>query len=195
MAAGLVDLRSDTVTSPNRAMRTAMAEAEVGDDVYGEDPTVNDLQDLFAERLGKPAALFVPSGTMANQIALRILADPGTSVLAGRRQHVVAYEDCAAAVNSGVQFHTLPDEEGVIPPAAIRWARAGAENHMPHPSLLCVENTHMAAGGAPWWRDDLAAVVAAADGLLVYMDGARLFNASVATGWRPPSTPRSPPWS
>src|SRR5919109_4138610 len=98
---GFVDLRSDAVARPTAAMRRAMAEAEVGDDVYGEDPTVNALEEAFAARVGKPAALFVPSGTMGNQIALRLLATPGTAVIAGRRQHVVLYENGAAARNTG----------------------------------------------------------------------------------------------
>src|ERR671933_1931844 len=97
MASGLVDLRSDTVTRPTPEMRRAMAEAVVGDDVYGEDPTVNALQEAFAERVGKEAALFVPSGTMGNQLAVRLLAAPGTAVIAGKRQHVVLYENGAAA--------------------------------------------------------------------------------------------------
>src|ERR687884_646047 len=96
MASGLVDLRSDTVTRPTPEMRRAMAEAEVGDDVYGEDPTVNALEEAFAERVGKEAALFVPSGTMGNQLALRLLTRPGTAVVAGRRQHVVTYENGGA---------------------------------------------------------------------------------------------------
>ena len=100
----VVDLRSDTVTRPTPAMRRAMAEAEVGDDDYGEDPTVRALEEAFAARVGKPAALFVPSGVMANQIAVRVLTTPGTAVVAGRRQHVVAYEFGAAALNAGVQF-------------------------------------------------------------------------------------------
>ena len=99
-----VDLRSDTVTRPTPAMRRAMAEAEVGDDTYGEDPTVNALEAAYAERVGKEAALFVPSGTMANQIAVRVLAAPGTAVVAGRRQHLVAYELGASARNASVQF-------------------------------------------------------------------------------------------
>ena len=104
MSDGLVDLRSDTVTQPTPAMRKAMADAVVGDDVYGEDPTVNALQDAYAARVGKPAALFVPTGTMANQLALRLLARPGTAVIAGARQHMVIYEGGAAGINAGVQF-------------------------------------------------------------------------------------------
>jgi len=180
-----VDLRSDTVTRPTPAMRRAMAEAEVGDDVYGEDPTVRRLEEVFADRVAKEAALFVPSGTMANQIALRLLARPGSVVIAGRRQHVVAYENGAGARNAGVQFHPLEDDDGRLRPADVAWVVAAAAHHMPRPGLLCVENTHMPADGAPWSLEALDQVVAAAAGLPVHMDGARLFNASVATGIAP----------
>src|ERR1700733_13172899 len=117
-----VDLRSDTVTQPTPDMRRAMAEAVVGDDDSGEDPAVRALEEAFAARVGKPAALFVPSGTMANQVAFRVLTRPGTAVVAGRRQHVVAYEYGAAARNSGVQFHTVDDADGTISADDIRWA-------------------------------------------------------------------------
>jgi threonine aldolase len=184
MASGLVDLRSDTVTRPTPEMRRAMAEAEVGDDVYGEDPTVNALEEAFAERVGKEAALYVPSGTMANQLALRLLAAPGTAVLAGRRQHVVIYENGAGAHNAGVQFATLDDSDGTIDPEDVRWAVEAARHHHVRPALVCLENTHMPADGAPWPLDRLEAVSAAArdGGLPVHLDGARLFNAEVATG-------------
>jgi threonine aldolase len=172
-----------------------MAEADVGDDVYGEDPTVNALQDAFAERVGKEAALFVPSGTMGNQLALRLLAPPGTAVVAGRRQHVVVYENGAAGRNAGVQFHTLDDADGTIAAADVAWAVAAADHHHLRPGLVCVENTHMPANGAPWPLDRLAEVAgaAAAGGLAVHLDGARLFNAEVATGtpaaaWAAPAT-------
>lgn len=184
MPLDLVDLRSDTVTRPTPEMRQAMAEAEVGDDGFGEDPTVNRLEEIFAERVGKQAAVFVPSGTMANQIALRVLAAPCTAVVAGRRQHVVAYELGAGARNAGVQFHPVDDAGGTISPRDIVWARLAADHHQPAVSLVCVENTHMAAGGAPWEPSALLAVEAAAAGLPVHMDGARLFNAEVATGVR-----------
>src|SRR5688572_363421 len=119
---GVVDLRSDTVTRPTQEMRAAMAAARVGDDVYGEDPTVNELQDTYAEMVGKAAALFVPSGTMANQLALRLLATPGTAVLAGARAHVVVYENGAGGRNAGVQFTALRDDDGTIDPADVAWA-------------------------------------------------------------------------
>ena len=184
MADGFVDLRSDTVTRPTRQMRRAMAEAEVGDDLYGEDPTVNALQDAFAARVGKEAALYVPSGTMANQLALRVLARAGTVVVAGRRQHVVVYENGAAAMNAGVQFALAEDGDGTIPPSAVEEVVAATAHHHPVPSLVCVENTHMPADGAPWPLDRLEAVAEASTsaGLPVHLDGARLFNAEVATG-------------
>src|SRR5947208_12708665 len=147
---GVVDLRSDTVTRPTPEMRRAMAEAEVGDDVYGEDPTVNELQDTFAARVGKEAALFVPSGTMGNQLALRLLTRPATSVIAGRRQHVVIYENGAGGRNAEVQFWPVADDDGMLDAADVRWAIEAAAHHHPRPSLVCVENTHMPADGAPW---------------------------------------------
>src|SRR5437588_9456021 len=180
MASGFVDLRSDTVTRPTPEMRRAMADAEVGDDVYGEDPTINELQDTFAARVGKQAALFVPSGTMGNQLALRLLTTPGTSVIAGRRQHVVIYENGGGGRNAGVQFWPVADDDGTVDPAEIRWAVEAAAHHHPRPSLVCVENTHMPADGAPWPLEALRAV--AVCGLPVHLDGARLFNAEVTTG-------------
>jgi len=184
VGAGVVDLRSDTVTRPTPEMRRAMAAAEVGDDVYGEDPTVNALQEAFAARVGKEAALFVPSGTMANQLALRILAPAGTVVIAGARQHVVVYENGAGARNAGIQFHTVDDADGTIDPAGVAWAVEAAAHHHPVPGLVCVENTHMPADGAPWPLARMEAVAAAAGRarLPVHLDGARLFNAEVATG-------------
>jgi threonine aldolase len=182
MSDGLVDLRSDTVTQPTAAMRKAMAEAVVGDDVYGEDPTVNALQEAYAERVGKPAALFVPTGTMANQIALRLLAKPGSAVIAGARQHMVIYEGGAAGLNSATQFLTVDDSAGALDPAAIQHFRAAAAHHYVEPSLVCVENTHLPAGGRPYTLDELREVSNAAGPLPIHMDGARLFNAEVATG-------------
>ncbi len=178
----MVDLRSDTVTRPTPEMRRAMAEAEVGDDVYGEDPTVNALEEDFAARVGMEAALFVPSGTMANQLALRLLAPPGTSVVAGARQHVVVYENGAGGYNAAVQFHAVADHEGTIDPDDLAWALEAADHHYPRPGLVCVENTHMPADGAPWPLEALRSLRAAAGALPIHMDGARLFNAEVATG-------------
>jgi len=179
-----VDLRSDTVTRPTPEMRRAMAEAEVGDDLYGEDPTVNELEAVFADRVGKEAALFVPSGTMGNQIALRVLAPHGSVVITGRRQHVVLYENGGAARNAGVQFALLDDADGTVDPAGVAAVVEAAVHHQPRPSLVCIENTHMPACGAPWPLARLREVAdaAAAARLPVHLDGARLFNAEVATG-------------
>ena len=182
MPTGLVDLRSDTVTRPTPEMRRAMAEAEVGDDVLGEDPTVNALQEAFAQRVGMEAALYVPSGTMGNQLALRLLGRPGTTVVVGARQHVVIYEMAAGGRNAAVQFHTVPDDTGELRPDDVTWALDAARHHHPTPSLVCVENTHMPANGAPWSLEGLRAVRQAAGGLPLHMDGARLFNAEVSTG-------------
>src|SRR4051812_5633715 len=179
----LVDLRSDTVTQPTPEMRRAMADAEVGDDVYAEDATVNRLQELFAERVGKEAALYVPSGTMGNQLALRLLTRPGTTVIAGARQHVVIYENGAAGRNAGVQFSAVDDADGTMAKADVQWAVEAGDHHYPAPSLVCIENTHMPAGGTPWPADALRDVltVASAARLPVHVDGARLFHAEVAT--------------
>ncbi|HVE45592.1 MAG TPA: GntG family PLP-dependent aldolase [Acidimicrobiales bacterium] len=184
MDGGFVDLRSDTVTRPTPEMRRAMAEAEVGDDVYGEDPTVNALQDLFAERVGVEAALFVPSGVMGNQIALRVLTEPGTTVVVGARQHVLLYEQGAGGGHVA-RFHAVPDEDGTILPAYVAWAVEAAlagEDDDIRPGLVCVENTHMAAGGVPWPIEELREVRRAAPNLPLHIDGARLFNAEAATG-------------
>jgi threonine aldolase len=176
----VVDLRSDTVTKPTAAMRTAMAEAEVGDDGYGEDPTVRRLEELFAARVGKEAALFVPSGTMGNQIALRLLGRPGTAVAIGRRQHPVIYEQGASGVNGWSQFNLLDDTDGVLSLDDLTEAIEAHHHHWLPLSAVCVENTHMPSGGVPWPLEHLEAV--AALGVPVHLDGARLFNASVATG-------------
>jgi threonine aldolase len=179
----VVDLRSDTVTKPSAAMRKAMAEAEVGDDGYGEDPTVRRLEEVFAARVGKEAAVFVPSGTMGNQIALRLLGRPGTAIAIGRRQHPVIYEQGAAGVNGWSQFDLLDDTHGVLSVDAIAEAIEAHEHHWLPVSAICVENTHMPSGGVPWSLEQMQFV--AGLGLPVHLDGARLFNASVATGTSP----------
>jgi threonine aldolase len=178
----LIDLRSDTVTRPTAEMRRAMADAEVGDDGYGEDPTVRALEEAYAERVGKQASLFVPSGTMANQIALRALCPRGSLAVAGKRHHVVLYEQGAAAENAGVQLHPVDDETGTISPADVSSAIEGNRHHRPPVGLVCIEQTHMAAGGVPWELAEVEAVSKAASGVPVHIDGARLFNAEVATG-------------
>ena len=181
---GSVDLRSDTVTAPTPEMRRAMAEAEVGDDVYGEDPTVNRLEELAAEMVGKEAALYVPSGTMGNQLALRVLTRPGTEVLCSERAHLRQYEAAAAARNAGVQFRTLADASGTFTAADVDRAAAGPQHHLPPLSLVALENTHMPSGGRAWRPARVADVAAMAHrhGLPVHVDGARIFNAAVALG-------------
>ena len=175
-----IDLRSDTVTRPTPAMREAMATAEVGDDGFGDDPTVHRLQRRYAELTGKEAALFLPSGTMANQVALRVLAPAGSLVVAGRRQHVVTHEGGAFGLNQVAQLHVLDDDDGTLDPAAVAYLVEGSAHRWPAPAVVCVEDTHLASGGRPWPLDRLDAV--AAVGVPVHLDGARLFNAAVATG-------------
>ena len=185
MTSGYVDLRSDTLTKPTAEMRKAMAEAEVGDDVYAEDPTVNQLQELYAERVGMEAALYCPSGVMCNQIAIRVhTAGKAGVVVSGARQHVVIYENGAAGRNAGVQFHTLDDGDGLLSPSDLAWTFEAPLHHYPSPVLVCVENTHMPADGRPWPLDTLRVVgeLCASFGVPVHMDGARLFNAEVAAG-------------
>ena len=177
-----VDLRSDTVTKPTEAMRKAMAEAEVGDDLYGEDPTVKRLEALYAEMVGKEAGLYLPSGVMANQVAIRTHTRPGSWVAAGRSQHVVAFEYGGSARNAGVQFYLLDDSEGSFDASGIQDAKATGSYWDYNLSLICVENTHMPSGGRIWDLAKLERVKSAAGSTPLHMDGARLFNASVASG-------------
>jgi threonine aldolase len=165
-------------------MRRAMADAEVGDDQYGEDPTVNRLQDTFAELTGTEQALFVPSGTMANQIALRVLVRPGDAVVAGARQHLVLYEAGAGPRNAGVTWLTLPDEGGSFDAGAVTGLIEAGAHHQPQVAAIAVEDTHMAAGGAVWDPDRLAAVseVAERHNLPLHLDGARLWHSAIASG-------------
>ena len=176
-----MDLRSDTVTRPTPEMRRAMASAEVGDDGYGEDPTVAALEHEYAERVGKEEALLVPSGTMANQLAIRVLARPGTLALAGAHQHVIAHETGAMAALAGVQPHCVEDGSGILDPLDIIWARQAGAHHWPELGLVCVESTHMASGGTPWSLEQLVEVRRAAGEVPIHIDGARLFNAEAAT--------------
>ncbi len=181
---GTVDLRSDTVTTPTPEMRRAIADAEVGDDAYGEDPTVRRLESLAAALLGKEAALYVPSGTMANQLALRLIGRPGTDVLCGERSHVYRYEHAAAAGNARVQLRPLPDGDGALSVDDLERSIASQAHHLPEISALAVENTHMPASGRPWRIAELDAVIGSArgHGLAVHCDGARIWNASIALG-------------
>jgi len=179
-----IDFRSDTVTRPDAAMRRAMAEAEVGDDVFGDDPTVLKLQERVADLLGKQAALFVPSGTMANQIALRVLTRPGDQVICESDCHIYHYEQGGPAALSGLQLTCLEGERGALRWSDIEPAINPDDIHSTRPSLVCLENTHNRAGGCVPPQADVAEVgrEAHARGLKVHMDGARLWNAHVASG-------------
>ncbi len=180
----MIDLRSDTVTLPTRAMRKAVFEAEVGDDVYGEDPTVNRLQELAADMIGKEAAMLVPSGTMGNQIAVLTHCRPGTEVILEADSHIYYYEAAAASVFAGVQPRPLPGRRGSLPADLVEWAIREDDVHLPPTSLICVENTHNRAGGTVVPLEDMKAVydVACRHNLPVHLDGARIFNASIASG-------------
>ena len=180
----LIDLRSDTVTRPCAGMREAMANAPVGDDVYGEDPTVKRLQESAATLLGKAAALFVPSGSMANQIALKVHCEPGDDVLVGQGAHVLRYEAGAAAALAGVQLSCI-GADGRFDAADVEGAfKYSTEGYLPPTRLLCVENTHNWAGGRVWHPDQTKRVLHCAQqlGLRTHLDGARLLNAAVASG-------------
>ncbi len=177
-----VDLRSDTVTQPTQAMRDAMANAVVGDDGSGEDPTINELEARYAKIVGKEAAVFVPSGVMANQIAIRVNTRPGDVIIAGRDQHVVSFELGAAARNSGVQFALVDDVTGQLNVDDVLSIIDAEADHQPHIAMVSVENTHMPSGGTPWNVRDLVALKSAIGNLPLHLDGARLFNAVVATG-------------
>lgn len=180
----VADFRSDTVTRPTPAMRAAMAAAEVGDDVLDGDPTVRRLEEAAARWLGKEGALFVPSGTMANQIALGAWTRPGDAIVAERGAHVLNYEGGAAGYLHGLQSITLAGERGALDPAEVRAAFRPPNIHCPKVALVCVEQTHMSSGGSVVPLDDLREVanVARAAGVPVHMDGARLGNAVIASG-------------
>lgn len=180
----MIDLRSDTVTRPTEGMRQAMLEAPVGDDVYGEDPMVNRLEEYVAELLGKQAAIYAPSGTMTNQIGVYINTGRGDGVLMHEQAHIFVYEAGAPAMLSGVQIQPLAGEHGRIPPETLREAVKPENIHFPRPRLLCLENTHNVAGGKTYPLEDFAEVagVAREQGLKIHLDGARLFNAASATG-------------
>jgi len=177
-----VDLRSDTVTQPTPAMREAMARAVVGDDGFGDDPTVRELEERFADLMGKEAAMFVPSGVMANQIAMRVLTRPGDVVVAGRNQHVVSFEMGASARNASVQFALVDDDRGELDLGSVMDVIDAGTDHQVAVAVVAVENTHMFSGGRVWDLDRLAALSRAIGGRPMHLDGARLFNASVATG-------------
>jgi len=178
-----IDLRSDTVTRPTPAMREAMTTAELGDDVYGEDPEAIRLQQRAADLLGKEAALFVPSGTMANQVAVSVWTRPGDVVLTGEDAHLLLYEGGAAAALSGCQITTL-GRGGLFGADDVHAAAAPNEQHHAPTTLISIENTHNQAGGVVFPLDELRSIGEAAceHGMRMHLDGARIFNAVVATG-------------
>lgn len=180
----IVDLRSDTLTKPTPEMRRAMAEAEVGDDVFGEDPTVARLEAMAAERLGKEAGLFVVSGTMGNQVSLMAHTQRGDEIILDENSHIFNYEVASPAVLSAVQARTLLGRYGILEPDDVRKAIRPPNIHHPKDTLICLESTHNRGGGSIYPLETLKAIrrVATEHGLAVHLDGARLFNAAVAAG-------------
>lgn len=183
----LIDLRSDTVTRPTQAMRRAMAAAEVGDDVLGDDPTVIALQDKVAAIMGKPAACFVPSGTMANQTAIRAHTEPGDEVIAHKDSHIIHYETGGPAALSGVMINPADGPLGQFDVEQLEALVRPDSTHFPHSRLLIIENTHNRGGGSIWSLDKVERVTdrARSLGLRVHLDGARIWNACAATGLKP----------
>ncbi|MDR3139052.1 MAG: low-specificity L-threonine aldolase [Treponema sp.] len=178
----MIDIRSDTVTKPTEAMRKAMASAEVGDDVYGDDPTINELEALGAEMLGKEGAVFVPSGTFGNQLALFTWCKRGTEVILGEECHIIQHEAGAASVIAGVQIRPVAAPDGTIPAEAVRQRLRKAELHTPATSLICLENAHSLGRVVSLEAMDEVRKLADKWGLPVHLDGARIFNAAAALG-------------
>jgi len=183
----MVDLRSDTVTRPTPAMRRAMADAPVGDDVYGEDPTIRALEEETAELLGQEAALFVPSGTMANQLALALLAQSGNEVLVEKDSHIMNFEGGAAAALWGITLRSVSAPRGRITALHVRAHVKGVDEHLAPLVAVAIENTHNRHAGSVWKAEELAACFDAAreNGMAVHMDGARVWNAAAALGVTP----------
>lgn len=184
MARKLIDLRSDTVTRPTPEMRRAMAEADVGDDVFGEDPTVNELQERCAELLGHEAGLFVPSGSMGNEIAIAVHTQPGDEVIAEADSHVVNYELSAMATIAGVLPRALPSERGWLTLEQIQQAVRPPVYYVARTGLIVLENTHNMKGGTIYPQSEIEKILALAQErkIPVHLDGARIFNAAVALG-------------
>lgn len=182
-----VDLRSDTVTRPSPAMRRAMAEAEVGDDVFRDDPTVNRLQEKAAALLGKEAGIYMASGTMANETAIRAQTQPGDEIIAHADSHIYHYEAGAASAISGCSLFLLTGPRGQFDAEAVRAAVRPIDSHFPRSALIDVENTHNRGGGSCWSLEAIAEIRQVADefGLRMHLDGARLLNACVAQGQAP----------
>ena len=180
----IIDLRSDTVTRPSKGMREAIANAEVGDDVFSDDPTVKILEQKVASLLGKEAGLYVPSGTMGNQVALRTHTSPGDEVIADRASHCVNNETGAAAALAGLQFRLVDGRRGHPTLEQVKAAMRPVEIHLPRSAVILMENTHNMAGGTVYPIEEMTKISALAReaGVAVHLDGARLFNASAASG-------------
>lgn len=180
----MIDLRSDTVTKPSKEMLNAMMNAEVGDDVYGEDPTVNKLQDFIAELLGKEAALFVPSGVMANQISIKLHTQPGDEIIVERDSHIFNYETAGASFLSNVQLNTIKGFNGILNAKQIEKELRSRVYYNPQNTLICLENTHNKAGGIIYPIEEIKKINALAKtkNIALHLDGARIWNASVETG-------------
>ena len=187
MGSMIIDLRSDTVTRPSPGMRRVMAEAEVGDDVYGEDPTVNLLQRRVSGLLGKEDALFVTSGTMGNQLSIKVHTQAGDEIIVEGDAHVFQYETGGAAFLSAVQVHTVHGTRGILTPETVRGAIRPEIYYMPRTRVVCLENTHNRAGGTIYPLEVIRQIadVAGEHKLRMHLDGARLWNASAATGIAP----------
>jgi threonine aldolase len=180
-----IDLRSDTITKPTESMRRAMARAEVGDDVYGEDPTVNHLQAMAAERFGKEAALFIPSGTMGNLVAIMTHCQRGDEAVLGNRSHTYLYEAGGVSALGGIHTFIVPNQsDGTISLEELESAVRSDDAHFPRTRLICLENTHNRCGGSVLEKSYIDEVAALTDrhNLRLHMDGARIFNAAVALG-------------
>ena len=180
----MIDLRSDTVTKPSPEMLKAILDADVGDDVYGEDPVVNELQEYAAELLNKEAALFLPTGTMSNQICLKILTNPGDEVIIEKDAHIFYFETAAPSVISNIQLRPLASANGEIPLDEIEEAIRADLYYFPKTACICLENTHNRHGGAILSLDYIHKVseLAKKNKIFLHLDGARIWNASVATG-------------
>ncbi|HBD65179.1 MAG TPA: threonine aldolase, partial [Clostridiales bacterium] len=177
-----IDLRSDTVTMPTDEMRQAIANAEVGDDVYGDDPTINKLEKLAAEKVGKEAALFVPSGTFGNQLAILTHTRRGQEIIVGVNNHIVLHEVGASAVIAGVQLRTLETKNGTMNPADVENAIRVDDIHEPETGLICVEEAHGCGAVVPLSALNEIKKIGEKHGIPVHMDGARIFNAAVSLG-------------
>ncbi|MGD1856832.1 MAG: threonine aldolase family protein [Leptolyngbyaceae cyanobacterium] len=178
-----IDLRSDTITQPTAGMRTAIATAEVGDDVLGDDPTVQQLERFVASLLGKEAAVFMPSGTMTNQVALRTHTEPGDEIILESQAHIYYYEGGGPAALAGVMCRLINGDRGIFTAAELSQVLRPDDAHFPKTKLVCLENTHNRGGGAIYPRSEIAAIaqVCQQNGLKLHLDGARLWNACIAT--------------